>query len=559
VTLSSKHYSLYATYNPTQGGTAPVNTVAPSITGQPQQGQVLTGSDGTWTGTQPITYARQWLRCDTGGGNCSPIGGATGSAYSITSSDVSSTIRFQVTGTNSAGSTSAQSAQTATITGGAPPPGPPPSGSANVWVDGGSGSCSRSASATTYVASSACNDLGSAYRAAHDGDTVGVVGGHYPAQEIDYSSGKSSSGPAVTFVPSGGVTIDSVSLGGNANGCIPAAPNWVTFDGGTNKNFAIHNFGACVTDHVTVERTQIGVDVATLGALAEFHSPQNFVFTNNVVGPACCGYDGTHGSSPIELRLAISSGDPNPTNVQVTNNRFQGSARTCAGWNSAFASQYGPCPATTCPDFDQCHNDAIHVYGCTNCTFDSNRFPYFDVQGIYLEEVNGSEQSGTIENNVFGHDIEGAWHTIWASFGQTTGTWNIRFNTLTEQNAIDANASDQHGRYGTGTINVVGNLGGRLGNDTGSCGGSSLNVVYRYNMWATSSVPWISHCDPTDGGPFDPLTISSWLSGDGHLLSGSSPPNGFVTGAGLCIGKDIDGDTRPATGCAAGSDEYEPG
>src|SRR5256885_735892 len=44
-------------------GNPPVNTSLPTVTGTAQVGQTLTASPGSWSGTQPISYAYQWRRC----------------------------------------------------------------------------------------------------------------------------------------------------------------------------------------------------------------------------------------------------------------------------------------------------------------------------------------------------------------------------------------------------------------------------------------------------------------------------------------------------------------
>jgi hypothetical protein len=84
-------------------GVAPVNTVAPAITGTAQEGETVTCSTGTWTGTPTITYAYQWKR------NGSNIGSATSSTYVLVTADVSQSITCQVTATNGSGSASATS------------------------------------------------------------------------------------------------------------------------------------------------------------------------------------------------------------------------------------------------------------------------------------------------------------------------------------------------------------------------------------------------------------------------------------------------------------------
>jgi thermitase len=94
----------------------PVNTVPPTASGSPSKGQTLTTSNGSWKGTTPMSDEYQWLRCDGNGANCASIAGATASIYTLTSADVGSTVRSNVTASNSAGSASANSSQTAVVT-----------------------------------------------------------------------------------------------------------------------------------------------------------------------------------------------------------------------------------------------------------------------------------------------------------------------------------------------------------------------------------------------------------------------------------------------------------
>jgi hypothetical protein len=124
------YYTPYTYPHPLQGAvSAPTNVTLPVITGTTTEGQTLTGSTGTWTGVPSPTFDRQWERCDSGGINCSDIGGATTATYLLVSGDVGHTIREQVIATNSEGSDTADSLQTAVIAanGATPTPTPTPS------------------------------------------------------------------------------------------------------------------------------------------------------------------------------------------------------------------------------------------------------------------------------------------------------------------------------------------------------------------------------------------------------------------------------------------------
>jgi hypothetical protein len=95
--------------------TAPRNTVRPTITGTARQGETLTADPGMWSGTQPMTLAYQWRRCDTNGASCANIVGATSKTYTLTSVDVGNRVRVRVRASNSAGASTAISLATAVV------------------------------------------------------------------------------------------------------------------------------------------------------------------------------------------------------------------------------------------------------------------------------------------------------------------------------------------------------------------------------------------------------------------------------------------------------------
>ena len=92
--------------------TAPSNVSLPTVTGTAEVGEVLSASQGSWTGSEPISYGFQWQRCD---GACSDVSGATGLTYSVATGDVGLSLRVIVTAANSAGSASASSLRTGVV------------------------------------------------------------------------------------------------------------------------------------------------------------------------------------------------------------------------------------------------------------------------------------------------------------------------------------------------------------------------------------------------------------------------------------------------------------
>jgi hypothetical protein len=105
--------------------TVPANTGEPAVTGMPIEGQTLQTTTGSWTGTQPMTFAYRWVRCGPNGGlpdgsNCAPISGAKEKTYKLQHADIGLRLRVRVTATNGSGSATVASNPTATIVAGKP-------------------------------------------------------------------------------------------------------------------------------------------------------------------------------------------------------------------------------------------------------------------------------------------------------------------------------------------------------------------------------------------------------------------------------------------------------
>jgi hypothetical protein len=99
-----------------QPAVAPTNTKPPSISGTARDGGTLTAHLGDWTGTQPITLAWVWKRCDSRGGNCFELpGSGNREQWPLGPGDVGHRLRITVTARNQDGQRSATSGPTSVV------------------------------------------------------------------------------------------------------------------------------------------------------------------------------------------------------------------------------------------------------------------------------------------------------------------------------------------------------------------------------------------------------------------------------------------------------------
>lgn len=96
---------------------APYNTVVPVISATASKVGILqNGSNGSWSNS-PTTFSYRWYRASSAGGSYAAIAGATTASYLPGSSDFNQHLKFEVTATNSTGSTVETSTSTSIAAG----------------------------------------------------------------------------------------------------------------------------------------------------------------------------------------------------------------------------------------------------------------------------------------------------------------------------------------------------------------------------------------------------------------------------------------------------------
>jgi hypothetical protein len=486
----SKKSGLNASTTACNSGSAPANTGLPTITGTAQQGQTLTASTGTWTGSPTITYAYQWKRCDKSGANCGSIGGATASTYLLLSPDVGSTIRVDVTASNAYGSASAESLQTAVVSSSGGPPPPPPGGTLYVAVNGSdSNPCTQSAP---------CKSFAAAYNLATPGTTVLVGSGSYPGQTIPWDSGKTSTAcdgytdplvtsGCITFTPASGATVTWPVGGG-----VEVDGNDVRLQG---FDFGTDNLGG-------------GITVNNGGCIG--HTPSYIIIDHirgsmlNIDGPAShitdnYGYwsagDASQGGNADALRLYPCQNQPyGPDHVRATHGFYGNVIQSSGGQHLACA----------------------HVTSASYFTMDHSKFTNCAQHDL---EIEGNDTGDLVENNIFAAtcseqgSICGQVNAVDVGLGQQCGAGGetngiFRFNavdgdigfncgdgTLPANTAVYGNVmtvgySGYHcGIYQGWGVDFHDNVYGTVSNTGGTSSSCGTNAVIADGQFANPSAP----------------------------------------------------------------------
>jgi hypothetical protein len=358
----------------------PANTSVPVVSGQAVQGQSLSTSSGSWSGS-PSSFGYQWQDCSSSGSGCSNIGGATGSSYVLQASDVGGTVRSVVTAVNSGGSASASSAVTAVIAAAAPP-----SSSGSVGAPGPAVTCTSTLNPGANVSSAVSSAAG--------GSVICLNAGSWGTVSIS-SSMNPSTPVTLAATPGQTVTLGSFS--------IDAQVQNLTIQGFHSSRFQVldPSSGGITFQYNTVENVSKGIAFELYSAahgnttgmitgvamvynqidhvgqcLADVYNQQDTTFSHNVCGPGI-GLGATKSTDPGHY---IETGGED--NMTVDNNAFLGPACSCAGSAGL-------------------HLNVMHDWGSsTNMNFSNNILWHDDAIGQALLFQSGHFDNVTINNNL---------------------------------------------------------------------------------------------------------------------------------------------------------------
>jgi len=375
----------------------PANTTPPSISGTATQGNTLTATNGTWSGS-PTGYGYQWQDCTANG--CQNISGATSSSYALQVTDVGSTVDVVVTATNAGGSTAATSAETAVVQSNV-------TTSSSAAVVGTAGEPSVTCTQTITPSTT----IQSALSSAAAGSTICLNGAWSSAQSI--SATAPSSNVTVAAAPGDAATVAGLSIGyGQVSNLTFEG---IHFTGGvsmtdcaSNLRFLDNNFqdisdqsafymyyggdgdSNCSQTGITMEYNQIDhtgecLEVATNTSNQAQES--GITFSHNVCGPDI-GYGCVAGAQCNVSGHYVQMS--NTENDSIDNNAFLGPVDP--NLNPTCNSEYS-------------HVNVFHETGSsTNLDFSNNIIWHTQACGETIMFQSGGQINDTINNNLLVED-----------------------------------------------------------------------------------------------------------------------------------------------------------
>ena len=494
--------------------TAPSNTAVPSISGAAQQGQTLSASNGSWTGS-PSSYAYQWRRCDSGGANCSNIG-SNASSYPLVSGDSGSTIRVIVTATNAGGWTPATSAQTGVVSGGGTSYAPAYVQS-NATLNSGT---AVTTSTSTFASSVTSGDLivvGVAYRGDPQAftltDTLGTVfhaaGSSATTDQMGGYTGRYTGQIEWGVAPAGGADTVSVSF--------PVSTGHIQLHA-NEYNAANPQLDA------TAQATGSGTTVDS-GPASVNHANETLfglIIVNNTVGVATNGFTerGRTDGDIDEDKTVSSLGSYNATATSPPGGTWSGQEATFWGTGPNIALPGQPMNVTaTSGALSANVSWTAPASGGAPDTYIVT--PYIGASAQTPTNVSAPATSTTVNGLTAGTAYT---FTVTASNAAGRGTPSAASNSVTPTSSGSApvNTTGPYFTASTGTTSACSNgcaiVGQTLGVDPGAWTNNPSSYTYQWQRCTTTSAqpPTTASCSAIGGATSSTYTVQS--ADTGHSL-----------------------------------------
>jgi hypothetical protein len=383
---------------------------------------------------------------------------------------------------------------------------------ANLWLDTNGGSCTRQATPGPYLDAQSCSSLQAAATSAVSGDTINILDGSYPGQELAGTKtlsfraagpGRPSFGQLVTSAAN--VSVRGLLIENRSPPPIPFCDSWVL-------DYTLYVCGPnSVFSDVVVDGLHHGSgDPERRGGIELDSGATGFVFRDGEIRGVrdSKGFQGGADNMLIEHNL----------------------------WHDITLSPAGGAAGV--------HNECAYITDGNNQIWRRNRFLLCPVMAMFFANyLGGPPFSGVqVENNLFTHALndDGSWHDG-ASFVIPAGAggqnrvdnWLVRFNTF----EVPPDIADL-----PGSAVFSGNLGADPDCDLGAW-------TLSYNVGSTcgrSGERSVANAVNTRGNPNQAPFYVNASAQDFHLKAGAN--QAVDVGLPAYPTLDLDGNARPFGG-----------